>query len=939
MSIPKELQSIPFIDLFWQWLPSNGLPSTLSGNAKLSVQADLVNSLSKFCSPTFVLEMHILGMQNKLEGDTPYERYLYFIKAFLQDPAYLSSLFAEYPVLAELIENTNRLWTKKFEEFFAHLEADRAILELQFNQGKPLGRLENLNCSLSDPHNGGKGVLGLTFESGCSFFYKPKNLGIDAAFNAFLKRLNEFDLSCPLRTYHVLNREDYGWVEKIEHLSCLEHAQVERYYTRCGMLLCLAYLFNGTDFHFENIIAEGEHPVLIDLESFFHPILNKESTINTNPKWRCSVLTTLMLPQFVLGKIGFRGLDISGLTGGQKEELFPLASPQWENVNTDEMRLIYAHNRSRESKNLVYLIEILQCAADYLQQIISGFKEMYALLLKHRELLFELDKLCSYPVRFISRPTSLYFRLLDQLTDPSFMRNREGLEEIRTILIRHLIEEKDQNLLPLVEEELKALAQRDIPFFQSYPKSLNIFSNGKIAVQNALLATAHSEALKHIDEMDETDCNLQIEFIRNAFYSRTLSKGESVYKNKSFTNPIPQLSDEALFDKAIQIGENLLARSFTTKNRGLSWIGLQHFQEDTANFSILDETFYNGTIGIALYFAALYGQTKELKWQRAAVDALGYLMHVLKSEQIERLPAAIGLGGMNGVGGIVYALSKMSLLLEDRQLLNEALHLLNYVRPEHFELDKQLDIVGGSAGLLLVLLSLPTQDLHPLAFSAAEHLIQKRDETENGTATWKTIRDYPLGGFSHGSAGFSYVFMKMALRTGNSLYRDIAKKSLAFEREIYCPNKGNWPDLRIEEKDYNNVSWCHGATGIGLSRLSLYSLTKDEQFLSEVECALQMVSKNFGERLHQACCGVAGRVEFLKNAADLLDRADLKESVRSAISQLLNEADQEGGFTLFKHLPSDAYNPGFMQGESGIGYTLLRCLDKNGQLPNVLLLD
>ena len=37
---------------------------------------------------------------------------------------------------------------------------------------------------------------------------------------------------------------------------------------RYGKLIGIAFLFNVTDLHYENIIAHGEYPVIIDNETF-----------------------------------------------------------------------------------------------------------------------------------------------------------------------------------------------------------------------------------------------------------------------------------------------------------------------------------------------------------------------------------------------------------------------------------------------------------------------------------------------------------------------------------------------------------------------------------------------------------------------------------------------------------------------------------------------
>ncbi|MEQ8538204.1 MAG: lanthionine synthetase LanC family protein [Coleofasciculus sp. D1-CHI-01] len=51
---------------------------------------------------------------------------------------------------------------------------------------------------------------------------------------------------------------------------------------------------------------------------------------------------------------------------------------------------------------------------------------------------------------------------------------------------------------------------------------------------------------------------------------------------------------------------------------------------------------------------------------------------------------------------------------------------------------------------------------------------------------------------------------------------------MAYERSLFSPGVGNWPDLREFETTVRSgnpgrvnymTAWCHGATGIGLARL------------------------------------------------------------------------------------------------------------------------
>jgi lantibiotic modifying enzyme len=56
-------------------------------------------------------------------------------------------------------------------------------------------------------------------------------------------------------------------VEVVEYLPCQNQEEIKRYYQRAGQLLCLLYVLGANDCHNENLIACGEYPVLVDLET------------------------------------------------------------------------------------------------------------------------------------------------------------------------------------------------------------------------------------------------------------------------------------------------------------------------------------------------------------------------------------------------------------------------------------------------------------------------------------------------------------------------------------------------------------------------------------------------------------------------------------------------------------------------------------------------
>src|SRR5262249_46306484 len=155
--------------------------------------------------------------------------------------------------------------------------------------------------------------------------------------------LNERGSHAPFRTLKVLDRTRYGWVEFVRPESCVDLQEIRRFYERQGGYLALLYLLDATDFHAENLIAHGDHPVLIDLEALFHPhvritAMADAADLLARKALESSVLRTGLLPQRIWANDESDGIDISGL-GSTPDQLTPYPTPQWEGGGTDEMRV------------------------------------------------------------------------------------------------------------------------------------------------------------------------------------------------------------------------------------------------------------------------------------------------------------------------------------------------------------------------------------------------------------------------------------------------------------------------------------------------------------------------------------------------------------------------------------------------------------------------
>jgi lantibiotic modifying enzyme len=137
------------------------------------------------------------------------------------------------------------------------------------------------------------------------------------------------------------------------------------------------------------------------------------------------------------------------------------------------------------------------------------------------------------------------------------------------------------------------------------------------------------------------------------------------------------------------------------------------------------------------------------------------------------------------------------------------------------------------------------------------------------------------------------------------------------------------------------VAWCHGAPGIGLSRLRAYEILGSDTARHEAEAAVRSTMRvlthpAFGPQSDYALChGRAGNAELLIHAAEALG----DETARAAAETV----GHQGIEAFCRHdlpwpcgVPGGGETPSLMLGLAGIGYFYLRLYDPVS-VPSVLI--
>jgi type 2 lantibiotic biosynthesis protein LanM len=303
----------------------------------------LITSLSEWASSALQLEFSHFREQRfwspaKQVGQP--RRHIYETFLLQYQGKGLLPFFQEYSLLAHVLMLRVEQWVASCEEFVHRLQADLKEIEYLFHRDQPVGNVIELIPGCSDPHHGGRSVFLLKFATGLKLVYKPRSLELDQAFFALLSWCHARGLTPGLKILQVLSRPTHGWMEYVEQLPCASQQEVQSYYQRSGILLGLLYVLGATDVHYENLVACGEHPVLVDLEMVvspgWAPLLQYKTKANnlTHPGeiYMQTVLYPGLLPDRTCYKGVNRAVDLSGL--GWMEDIEDTAIC-WQYINTD----------------------------------------------------------------------------------------------------------------------------------------------------------------------------------------------------------------------------------------------------------------------------------------------------------------------------------------------------------------------------------------------------------------------------------------------------------------------------------------------------------------------------------------------------------------------------------------------------------------------------
>ncbi|HEK9101349.1 type 2 lantipeptide synthetase LanM family protein [Bacillus pfraonensis] len=907
---------------------------------------NLAETLSKVSFRTLTLELNIARLKELLVGETPQERYKYFSYTLLTDKNYLAQLYKQYPVLVRILSGKTIRWADNFAEIYDHLLHDKKTIEQHFFNGTPITAMEDIKTNISDSHNGGKGVVIIEFNGNRNLVYKPRPLKIDEQFQQLLCWFNELkEKKLELLPITLLDRGTYGWSEFIEHKECSTEQEVNNFYRRMGYYLALLYSINAIDFHNENLIASGEYPMLIDLETLFNQdavqstesVTAQEVALKTLSQ---SVLATNILPVFTLfNKAEGRGLNISGMANGE-EQIYPSKVPVIQSNNTDEQKVERGYIKIPASSNYPTLNGKKVSVTMYIDDMMAGFKEAYDLLAANKDCLKnEISRFKNTKVRQVLRATNRYGNLLAISYHPDYLR--DGLDREMLLGKLWLDTEMQPELKQVLLAEKADLLEGDIPYFTTEPGQPHIYDSHGRCYENYYKTSSLAKTLEKIDGLGPKDYEEQLQIIKLSMLALESSPSD---KKSSYIPSIPdnQIDRDPFLEEAKRVADYLIDKSIQGTNNGqedVSWIGtrLTDNAESLWRIAPLGNDLYDGISGIALFFGYLYKYTRDSKYRAYIQKCLPPIKDSL--QEILAYPKYASLGAFTGVLSNIYTLNHLTKILDEPSLMEA----VNKVMPKLIEsipYIQEVDIIDGSAGSLIVCLDLYKQTGDEIFLEASkkfgEHILQKAIPQTIGIG-WKiSVSEDALPGFSHGTSGIVWALHELYQLTGEQMLYDTLKQGLAYERSLYMEDKKNWALPSAAELPQLPCAWCHGASGVVLSRLLLKEAGYSDSLIDiEIRDGLETIIKEGFGRDHSLCHGDVGNLDVLLLASKVL-KEDIWKQYSYAVGEHVLDEIQQGGWK--SGLPQYLETYGAMVGISGVGLGLLKLYDING-VPSITHLE
>ncbi len=322
-------------------------------------------------------------------------------------------------------------------------------------------------------------------------------------------------------------------------------------------------------------------------------------------------------------------------------------------------------------------------------------------------------------------------------------------------------------------------------------------------------------------------------------------------------------NQQKYLEEAIRIGDSILDRAIIEDNK--CWWKTLEVSSDGNNQIAWNasESLYSGVSGISYFLMELHRATEDDKYGEILVKTANWLEWYCSDNPTDYY--AFYTGRL----GVAFLFLKLAEHFKDEKYLHKALKVSEGCNKFLERQDTICDLINGVSGALLGLLHIHDKTKNERILSSIKkftaYIIDHFQATDKGIYWDRSPKNIQgLCGFSHGASGIGYVLLELGQYFQNPTFQLMAAQAFSYENAHFDTLQNNWPDFRrgfyteatykqheeayfsgnrtfFFEKKYMSA-WCHGAPGIGLSRVRAAELNIKE-YLGDLNNALSHVKK------------------------------------------------------------------------------------------------
>lgn len=868
-------------------------------NIVSEASAALSVKLIEFSAKVFVYEINMFKLSNSVEGNSEEDRFNYIVLN-LTTPRTLFSLYCKYPVLCRLLLKLTLNFINNIDCMLNNIHNNYSSMLSTFKLNKT-STIESIQFNPHETHQDGLNVSILNFSCGRKLVYKPRNLAILNAYqnliefiNLHCNTVNLLDLHAPL----ALVKDNFTLEEYIEHLPCQTKLEVKNFYKRLGQNAYIAYLLRGTDMHMENIIASGEYPYFIDIETLFTnviPLSNiEQATKSAAFILSDNVTATGILPANTFFANNGYGVDVSALGG--KEQKLSKKILGLTNNNSDDIKYDFIDAHLPGAQNVPYIEGQTVNYVNYVNDFIEGFKLMANFFVIHKEIIRKkiLPLFENVVVRTLIRNTQNYKNILDMSIHPVYLSSSILRERLFLNLFSLAIKNQAACL-----SEYSDLLNGDVPIFFNIPTSTSIFDSKGNEIADFFENSALQLVKNKLTTQETHTINKQTNLIK-------LVTGNKETKQICYTSQIPigeltgtQHSSDYFLSSAEEIAKYIYNQGIHKSNdKSHCWLHLM--SEKSTKLELMNGTLYNGLSGLALFYLYLGILRPDSKWLSIAEEILDNAQTLVAAEHSSN--------ALTGKASTLYTTFKFFCHTQSFKYISIMSDIMNNISITDYT--DSFDWINGSLSTLQVLICI-YEYCHDIKYLNEIQNISSQLNSIIGKQKNLTID------FGHGIAPLASIFSNLIFTESDKQYQQYLHEVLKFIA------------TNIENIQRNH--WCHGAVGIALSLMNMKNSTNYSLY-SKIYSYLDKFIKNSSvDCLDILCHGNAGAIDyFIEKFLQYNDKNSLVTaySIGEVIcaNALAHISDNETPEAL-----------GLFNGLTGIGYELLR-LYAPEIVPSVLLL-